>query len=193
MTFAAPPRTAAWQHVSARTGFEVVYFRPAGDGHRVEGCTTAIEDGRTWIVDYAIDLDAAWTTRSARITGRSAGGSRSVALEADGVGRWRVDGVRAAHLDGCLDVDLESSAMTNAFPVHRMGLQIGATAAAPAAYVRAADLVVERLDQDYTRTTDDGSHRRYDYAAPTFDVACRLVYDDAGLVLDYPGIAVRVA
>ncbi len=31
-----------------------------------------------------------------------------------------VDGEPAPHLDGVLDVDLESSALTNAFPVHRL-------------------------------------------------------------------------
>jgi hypothetical protein len=36
------------------------------------------------------------------------------------------------------------------------------------------------------------AHDQYDYAAPIFDFECRLVYDNAGLVLDYPGIAQRV-
>ena len=69
--------------------------------------------------------------------------------------------------------------MTNALPVHRMGLPVGARASAPAAYVRALDLSVERLDQDYARTADEGRYQRYDYAAPVFSFACRLVYDDA--------------
>jgi len=124
---------------------------------------------------------------------RSAAGRRSVLLEADGAGHWLVDGEAASHLDGCLDVDLESSAMTNALPVHRMALPIGGRAAAPAAYVRAADASVERLEQEYLRTTDQGSHQCYDYAAPAFEFACRLVYDESGLVLSYPGIAVRAA
>jgi hypothetical protein len=81
--------------------------------------------------------------------------------------------------------------MTNALPVHRMGLRVGARASAPAAYVRALDLSVGRLDQDYVRSADEGRHPCYDYAAPVFDFACRLVYDESGLVLDYPGIAVR--
>ena len=81
--------------------------------------------------------------------------------------------------------------MTNALPVHRIALPVGARAFAPAAYLRALDLSVERLDQDYVRTADEGRYQRYDYAAPAFGFACRLVYDEAGLVLDYPGIAVR--
>jgi hypothetical protein len=116
-----------------------------------------------------------------------------VVLESDGAGHWQIDGEPAPQLDGCLDVDLESSALTNAFPVHRLGLAIGEEADAPAAYVRAADLRVERLEQHYERLDDDGSRQRYHYSAPQFEFACELVYDEFGLVLAYPGIAVRAA
>jgi hypothetical protein len=71
-----------------------------------------------------------------------------------------------------------------------MGLGIGRQAAAPAAYVRAPHLAVERLEQTYARLPGDG-RPSYDYAAPVFEFACRLVYDESGLLLDYPGIAVR--
>ena len=91
-------------------------------------------------------------------------------------------------------MDLESSSLTNAFPVHRLGLGVGAEADAPAAYVRALDLSVERLEQRYVRLEDDGSRReRYRYTAPAFGFECQLLYDEYGLVLDYPGIAVRAA
>jgi uncharacterized protein len=193
MSFAPLPATAAWLHRGARSGFEVVYFQAGDDGSRIEGWTAAAEDGATWVVEYAIDVDAAGATRSARIRGRSAGGFRSALLEADGAGHWLVDGEAAPGLDGCLDVDLEASAMTNALPVRRIGLPVAAEAAAPTAYVRAADLAVERLEQTYVRAADEASWQRYDYAAPTFDFSARLVYDEAGLVLDYPGIAVRAA
>ena len=191
MPFVALPATAAWRHRDARSGFEVVYFHLLDDGVLIEGCTTAIEGGRTWAVDYSITLDKNWTTRRARISGRSASGLRWVVLESNGAGHWLVDGEVAPHLDGCLDLDLESSAMTNALPVRRVGLPVGGRADAPAAYVRALDLAVERLDQTYERITNENSHQRYEYAAPAFEFACRLVYDESGLVIDYPGIAVR--
>lgn len=191
MSFSPLPVTAAWRHRGARAGFEVAFFQPAGRGYLISGSTSAVEDGQAWTVSYEIRLDQAWRTRSARITGRSELGARRARLDADGLGHWRVDGAVASHLDGCLDVDLESSAMTNTLPVHRMGLGAGSRAPAPAAYVRARDLGVERLEQEYVRVCDEGRHQRYDYAAPVFDFAGRLVYDEAGLVLDYPGIALR--
>lgn len=189
--FAPLPATAAWRHQGARDGFEVAYFEARDRGSRIQGWTTAVEDGVTWAVEYLIDLDAAGATRGARIRGRSAAGSCSALLEADGAGRWLVGGAPAPHLDGCLDVDLESSAVTNALPVRRMGLGPGASADAPAAYVRAVGLATERLEQTYRRAADQGAGQSYDYAAPVFGFACQITYDESGLVLGYPGIAVR--
>ena len=124
--------------------------------------------------------------------GRSASGMHEVRLDSDGDGSWRVDGTPRPQLDGCFDVDLEASACTNALPVNRLGLSVGRAAAAPAVYVRVRDLRVERLEQRYARLPSDG-HARYDYVSPAFDFRAALVYDDAGLVLDYPGIAARIA
>lgn len=193
MPFAPLPRTAAWLHLEARSGFEVAWFQLLDDGYRISGCTAAVEDAKAWTIDYDLRVDPTWTTRRAVISRRPSSRSEPTVLETDGLGRWLVDGKPAPHLDGCLDVDLESSAMTNALPVHRMDLPPSARATAPAAYVRVVDLSVGRLEQDYVRTSDQDSHHRYDYAAPAFDFACRLSYDEAGLVLAYPGIAVRSA
>jgi len=191
VAFLPPPATACWQHLEARSGFEVAYFRRAEDGWAVEGTTAALEEGRTWVVTYSIRLDAGWVTQNARIMARTVSGSRETFLQSDGTGRWLINGILAPHLDGCLDVDLESSAMTNTLPVHRLGLPEGAQADAPAAYVRALDLGVDRLEQTYRRIADQAARQRYDYAAPAFGFTSRLVYDESGLVLDYPGIARR--
>jgi uncharacterized protein len=193
MEFSVPPPLAAWRHRHARDGFEVVFLHAGDDGYRLEGHTAAVEDGQAWAVRYLITLDAGWRTRHARVWGRSAAGVHELTLEADGSGGWVVDGAAAPRLDVCLDVDLESSACTNTLPVHRLGLEVGQAADAPAAYVRALDLRVERLEQRYRRVEDDGERLSYDYAAPAFDYRGRLVYDQSGLVLDYPGIAVRAA
>jgi hypothetical protein len=187
------PPFAAWRHRDARDGFEIAFFEPRGDGLRIEGHTVAVEDGEPFAVRYAIALDQRWNTRSADVTVRSSRGTRTVRVQADGRGSWLVDGRPAPHLDGCLDLDLESSSLTNAFPVNRLRLPPGDRADAPAAYVRALDVAVERLEQGYVRLDDGTGLERYDYTAPAFEFRCELVYDAAGLVLDYPGIASRAA
>ncbi|HEY2653375.1 MAG TPA: putative glycolipid-binding domain-containing protein [Solirubrobacteraceae bacterium] len=194
MPFRQLPASAAWLHVGARDGYEVVFPRGDRAEVRFQGATAALEAGEPWLVNYVITLASAWTARSAVITGHSTSGAHDVRIEADGSGGWRVNGADAPHLDGCVDVDLESSSLTNAFPVHRLGLEVGDTAEAPAAYVRAGDLSVERLEQRYLRLhDDDATAQRYHYTAPAFEFECELRYDEFGLVVDYPGIAMRVA
>ena len=71
------------------------------------------------------------------------------------------------------------------------GSWVGEAADAPAPYMRAVGFDMERLEQRYARIEDDGPRRRFDYTAPVFGYDGRLVYDVSGLVLDFPGIAVR--
>ncbi len=191
MGFTGLPASAAWRHVTATEGFESVFFTTMPGGHRVAGGSAGVEEGQAWAVRYAIELDEGWRSRTAQVSGASAVGEHNVRLEGDGDGHWWVDGEAAPRLDGCFDVDLEPSACTNSFPVRRLRLRVGESAAAPAAYVRSFDLRVERLEQDYARMDDAGGHQRYDYRAPAFGFACVLVYDASGLALDYPGIATR--
>lgn len=51
-------------------------LQPVGLGYHINGCTTAVENGQSWVVSYAIRLDETWTTRNPRITGQSALGTR---------------------------------------------------------------------------------------------------------------------
>lgn len=190
MPFSAPPAVAAWVHQEARAGFEVAGIQRSHHGWVLNGCTTAVEHGEAWVVDYEIQVAADWRTVSAHVTRRIGAVSRSVTVENDGHGRWRVDGVLRENLRGCHDVDLESSALTNAFPVHRLALQPAQSATAPAAYIRTS-LAVERLEQAYTRVDRDDPHQRFRYSAPAFGFECELLYDPSGFALSYPGIAVR--
>jgi uncharacterized protein len=185
---------AAWRHVDARVGFEVLFLRREDNLYRLDGYSTAVQEGEAWGIRYALTLDEDWVTRSAYVVGQSDQGVHEVRLEGDGSGGWRADGVLMPQLNGCLDVDLEASACTNALTVRRLGLRIGEQADAPAAYVRAPTLRVERLEQRYARLENDGDENaRYDYATPAFDFRTVVVLDQFGFVLKYPGIAVRAA
>jgi hypothetical protein len=186
------PTFAAWRLVDAHEGFDVVFLDAGSERHRVHGYSTGVEEGEAWGFSYELELDTGWVTRSASVRGRTAAGEHQAVLETDGAGGWLVDGKPSPALDGVLDIDLEGSAFTNALPVHRLGLAVGDRADAPAAYVRAFDASVERLEQTYERLEDDGERPRYDYASPRFGYRGELVYDRFGLVLNYPGLAVRV-
>ena len=190
--FGELPLTAAWRHEVSREGHEVVFFRTMPGGPELDGCTAAVEGGDAWVVRYQIVVDDQWRTRSARVSARSRSGEREVRIQADGYGRWLIDGAAAEHLDGCIDIDLESSACTNTLPIHRLARDVGDAGESPAVYLRALDLDVERLEQRYHRVDDNTTRRRFHYSAPRFGYDDYLVYDSHGLVLHYPGIATRI-
>ncbi|HWD83319.1 MAG TPA: putative glycolipid-binding domain-containing protein [Kribbella sp.] len=186
MDLRALPGTAAWTHRGARTGFEVLFT----GGGRLRGRTVAREGESIWYVGYDVVLDADWGTRSVRAVNSTASGDRDVVLER-GTAGWTVDGTVRPDLDGCHDVDFESSAVTNTLPVHRLSFVVGVPVEVPATFVRAEDLRVERLEQQYTLLRSDEDGHVFHYESATFDFECELRFDAAGLVLDYPGIASR--
>jgi hypothetical protein len=186
------PPGAAWQHREARDGFEVVFFDMEPTKTRIRGHTAAVEQGIAWSVRYEVTLGPRGHVVAARTVTLTATGEHITSLEVSRAGRWRVNGSERHDLDGCMDVDLEASACTNVFPIRRLDLAPGEEAEAPAVYVRAANLGVERLEQSYRRVGDQQEQRRYQYRAPAFQVETVLQCDPSGLVLEYPGLATRV-
>lgn len=188
--FSPLPPAAAWRLQDTHEGFEVTHLTPGPDGIRLSGTSVGVEDGLAWSFRYELEIDAKWHAHRGTI--RSADGGR-LTLASEEPGRWLVDGVPDPALDGCLDIDLEGSALTNTAPVHRLGLAVGERAEAPAVYVRTNTLRVERLDQTYRRLPYDGEGFALEYTSPRFGYRATLTFAADGLVTDYPGIAVRVA
>ncbi|MFA4927974.1 MAG: putative glycolipid-binding domain-containing protein [Patulibacter sp.] len=191
MDLAPFPDVASWRHLDVRSGFEVLFYAPHGDGHLLRGHTTAVEDAVAWSVGYRVELDRDWQTRRVEATSATAGGEQRTELRRTEDDHWFVDGTLRPELTGCVDVDFESSAVTNALPVHRLDLRLDETQSVPAAFVRAEDLSVLRLEQKYRLLDRTETEIRFAYVSSTFDFACTLTYDASGLVVDYPGIATR--
>ena len=168
----------AFRHLGVRDGFEVAWFTLPT---LLRGGSTFVEEGVGHHIAYEITLAPDGSTSAATI--RSLDGAVALTRAGD---TWLVDGVTRSDLSECPDVDLESSAVTNALPVARLGLAVGESGRALAAWVR-TDLSVKRLEQTYTRLDE----RRYDYVSHHDGFRTVLEYGADGLIVDYPGIAIR--
>ena len=139
------------------------------------------------LLTYRIRLIPRWQTANVVIRCLPAAGpARTLLLGRGDRGRWTVDGDERPDLEDCEDVDLECSPSTNTLPIRRLGLAVGDSAPVAAAWIRFPALTVEVLRQTYERTGERG----YRYRAGSF--TADLAVDDAGLVVDYPGIWRRV-
>ncbi|MFL5563303.1 MAG: putative glycolipid-binding domain-containing protein [Gemmatimonadaceae bacterium] len=167
-----------------RPGTDVAEIISTMDGWLLTGVATFAESGRSWRVEYAIDCDEAWRTRRCTVRGSADEIRAALDVSRDERGRWTVDGRAHALLDGCEDADLGFTPATNALPIRRLRLAIGAKAHVRAAWVRFPELRVEVLEQDYTRLGPD----QYLYESAGGSFRRELTVNEHGLVLDYPGL-----
>ena len=153
------------------------------EGRGTLGGSVAYEDGGGGLLSYHIRFVPRWQTVDVVIRRLPRVGPALTRLVVrDERGRWTVDGADRADLADCDDVDLEFSPSTNTLPIRRLDLPVGASAPVAAAWVRFPALTVEVIRQTYERTGE----RDYRYRSGSF--TADLAVDDAGLVIDYPGI-----
>lgn len=186
--FASLPQVAAWQLSGVHDGFEVTRFSKRGSKSiSIEGTSVGVEADIPWSIHYVIEVDTGWHLQQATITDY-AGHELHIGVKD---GQWIINGKMRPDLAGCADIDLEVSAVTNTLPVHRLNLEMGQQGESAAVYIRANGLAVERLDQTYRRLPDTNGELAFDYHAPRFGYQATLLFNQDGLVLNYPDIARR--
>ena len=148
-------------------------------GLSLVGTVLGAEAGAPVRIEYRVFADATGVTTAAHVRDLRGFETRTIALERDAKGNWRVDGVPARKLKGCTDVDLGCSPSTNTLPVRRLRLAVGKPHTIQAAWIRFPELVVVKSAQTYTRL-DEFTYR---YASGDFEA--ELTVDDDSLVAAY--------
>jgi hypothetical protein len=145
-------------------------------------------------IEYELECDAGFRISGLTISVTQSAGRTSLVLAPGGDGHWDANGQARPDLDGCIDLDINCTPLTNTLPIRRLDWSPGQARDLDIAYVSVPDLVVSRARQRYTllgRDAGDGlgpSVFRYESGSFRAD----LPVDRHGLVLDYPGIWARV-
>jgi hypothetical protein len=148
-------------------------------GLSLVGTVLGAEGGLPVRVEYRVLADGAGLTSAVHVRDLRGFESRSLTLERDAKGSWRVDGQAARTLRGCTDVDLGCSPATNTLPIRRLRLAVGASRTIKAAWVRFPELTVVTANQTYTRLDE------FTYRYGSGDFEAELTVDDDGLVTSY--------
>lgn len=135
---------------------------------------------------YTLIVDKVWRTLEVRLMMEERPGQMgALHLLASGDGTWTdVDGNRIAELDGCTDVDIQWSPLTNTLPIRRLQLQPGQEQEIRVVYLSLPGLETHVVGQRYERVNDH--HVRYTSLSSGFQGD--LTIDDEGFVVDYPGL-----
>ena len=166
-------------------GHESARLERADGAWRLSGAAVFTDDeDRLCRLYYQVACDLAWRTTAARVAGWVGDDAVEAAIEADGAGRWRLNGRECPRVEGCIDVDLNFSPSTNLLPIRRLGLEVGQEAEVRAAWLRFPGFTLEPLEQRYRRTGERAW--RYESAGGAF--VRDLAVGDDGFVVRYPGL-----
>jgi hypothetical protein len=184
-------------------GLEHVVLSGGPDGWLAQG-DVIMAGARLLTVRYQLRCDRGWRFTDLTISVTDAAGERRLVLAARD-GRWQANGQPRPDLDGCTDIDLSCTPLTNTLPIRRLGWSATLQHDLQVAYVSVAGLDVRKAEQRYTlltRPARQGTGRR-DQAAPVWantvfryqsgTYRADLPVDSDGLVIDYPGGWQRVA
>jgi hypothetical protein len=163
-----------------------------GTSIRVEGHEVAVDGDEHWAATFEVELDEGWRTRHVEIAVVGNDGPRELLLESDGEGNWHLNGGPAAHLEGCLDVDIAATPFTNTFVIRRLALPVGGLGEVRAAWVGVPNLDVVSVDQTYVHLEPRDGTDRYEYRVAGSDEGWVIEVDEDGVAVDYQGFAHRV-
>lgn len=153
------------------------------------GTILTLHQGEPLRVEYVVQCDSSWVTRSVRVGLTRGSASSELTLVVDGQRRWWRDGQEMAAVAGCVDVDISLSPSTNTLPIRRLSLAPGGASDVVAAWIRFPELTVEPLPQRYERTGEF----LYRYASAGGAFTADIEVDELGLVVRYPPAWERVS
>ncbi|MDQ4117385.1 MAG: putative glycolipid-binding domain-containing protein [Actinomycetota bacterium] len=165
-------------------------------GFRAVGRMVRTTDDGVFSASYRLVVGASGAVERLVVDTAGEDRERQLTITRDDGGVWLADdGSGAARIDagGALDVDLAFSPVFNALPIRRLGLHREKSEhTVPMVFVALPEVTVEVTEPTYrtVRTGTDGDLAVVGFAAGDF--AAEMTVDADGMVLDYPGIALRV-
>jgi hypothetical protein len=158
-------------------------------------------------LDYALHTGARFVTTHLVVATAGDGWSRRLALRRSGAGGWAADveqrgtaempdaGGDSGPLTDALDPDLGLSPLFNSMPVLRHELHLGgASDDFLMVWISVPDLALVPSPQRYTHIETRGREHvvRFEAVGEGDDFIADIVFDQDGLVVDYPGVAARL-
>lgn len=186
-----------WRRVDVRSGHCVATLDRHGEaehGVDIDADELVSEPRRTYALRMSLSLDAAWRSTFAYVHVLGSRPYLSMTMERSGEDAWIVNGRRRPRLDGCLELDIAASPLTNTMAIRRLGLGVGEEAVIRVAWIDVPSLQVTPEEQGYRRIGPvEGSEDLEAYEFwPVGGRTYRLSVDTDGLVVDYQDLAERI-
>jgi hypothetical protein len=182
-------REVIWRRVLDDLSFEQARLMQTAAKIDISGLVIAAHNGSPLRVDYWIECDPSWQTRTVRIHQTWDGNERQMQLDHDGHGHWQRDHKDDPTLAGCTDIDLGISPSTNALAINRLKLPIAHAGEIRAAWLTFPEFELKPSPQSYRRLAE----RQYEYRSLESGFTAVLKVDDDGLPVEYGNVWHRLA
>ena len=173
---------ALWRRLDV-PGHDACRLDDEAHGWRLHGTAVLRHDGSPARLDYRVDCDRAWRSRSASVRGWVGVQPVDIVIVRRD-DRWSLNDAPVQGLDDCVDVDFGFTPATNLLQLRRIALATGGAADVPVAWLDVPAGTLLRLEQRYRRLADE----RYAYDAPRFAYRAELEVSSQGFVRRYPGL-----
>jgi uncharacterized protein len=178
-----------WRRVLDNQSFEICRFIRLRARLQLNGTILASDEGRPIEICYQISCDPDWKTREVAVRQRYKFVESNLKLSANDKIWHRADQGLLPELAGCVDVDIELTPATNAFPINRLNLAIGGSGEIQAAWIRLPSLAIVRAHQRYERLSENV----YRYTSVASGFQAEIEVDGFGLPIRYGNIWQRIA
>jgi hypothetical protein len=172
--------TIIWRTLSTPGHETAKIYGDEHEGWTIDGVSVFLHEGASVRLDYLIECEANWETSYLTVNGWVGDEIIDIEIEVTD-SSWTLNGEPVAGVDGCIDIDLNFSPITNTLPIRRLDLAIGESKTVRAAWLRFPSFQLELLEQTYTRL--DESTVKYQ---TTSGFTATLTVDAAGMVTHYP-------
>jgi len=173
--------TILWRRLD-RPGHEAARVALVDSRWQMTGTTVILHEHEPCRLDYSLVCNAEWQTLSGKVKGWVGDDLVDLEISVDSARRWWLNGKECKHVEGCIDLDLNFSPLTNLLPIRRLNLKVEQEEVVRAAWLRFPSFQLEPLDQLYRRT--GVSTYRYESGSGTF--VADLELNELGLVTHYP-------
>ncbi|RZJ64398.1 MAG: hypothetical protein EOO50_15690 [Flavobacterium sp.] len=135
---------------------------------------------------YMIECEENWNTENFAFRFADADlASQKYTRHSDGT--WTSDGKRIYELDGCIDIDISLTPLTNSLPIKRLQLKVGESVEINVVYIDPENNKIFPAAQRYTRLDD----LKYRFETIPNDFEAVILVDENGFVEEYPNLFER--
>lgn len=132
-------------------------------------------------VEYNVMCDEQGCTHNVKVQCRFDKTEKYIELSRSSEGRWYNEGFELKQFFGFKDIDIGITPSTNSLPIRRFNLQLGETNQFSAVWLKFPDLVVQPLEQRYTRL----GKNTYLYESVESGYTALLKVDEIDIVVSY--------